>query len=173
MNAPTVRSLRVGIALGDHFIDERLFRTRDDITIGQSGKNTFAIPVEDLPRSWRLFTVCLGDDVTLHALAVHVDAARVEGGFLWRGSRAIRVDRVRVAPRTTAEFDLEVTTAEGETLRLLGRVWRTLTVPVQPERRLMAHLLGRPWRLRLDEGFTAYEGEGLAGHGMAERTRRL
>jgi len=52
-----VRSLRVGIALGDHFIDERLFRSRDDITIGQSSKNTFAIPVEDLPRSWQLFTV--------------------------------------------------------------------------------------------------------------------
>ena len=57
MNAPTVRSLRVGIALGDHFIDERLFRSRENITIGQSGKNTFSIPIENLPKAWQLFTV--------------------------------------------------------------------------------------------------------------------
>jgi hypothetical protein len=49
--------LRIGIALGDHFIDERLFRSRDPISIGQSGKNTFSIPVEDLPKAWQLFTV--------------------------------------------------------------------------------------------------------------------
>jgi hypothetical protein len=52
-----VRSLRVGIALGDHFIDERLFRSREHITIGQSAKNTFTIPIESLPRSWQLFSV--------------------------------------------------------------------------------------------------------------------
>jgi hypothetical protein len=52
-----VRSLRVGIALGDHFIDERLFRSREHITIGQSGKNTFSIPIENLPKSWQLFTI--------------------------------------------------------------------------------------------------------------------
>ena len=52
-----VRSLRIGIALGDHFIDERLFRSREDITVGQSGKNTFSIPIEDLPKAWQLFTV--------------------------------------------------------------------------------------------------------------------
>jgi hypothetical protein len=54
---PSVRSLRVGIALGDHFIDERLFRSREHIAIGQSAKNTFTIPIESLPRSWQLFSV--------------------------------------------------------------------------------------------------------------------
>ena len=52
-----MRSLRVGIALGDHFIDERLFRSRESITIGQSGRCTFSIPIEDLPKTWQLFTV--------------------------------------------------------------------------------------------------------------------
>jgi hypothetical protein len=51
------RSLRIGIAVGDHFVDERLLRSREPITIGQSGKSTFSIPIEDLPRSWQLFTV--------------------------------------------------------------------------------------------------------------------
>lgn len=52
-----VRSLRVGIALGDTFIDERLFRSREDITVGQSVKNTFSVPIENLPRTWRLFSI--------------------------------------------------------------------------------------------------------------------
>lgn len=56
-SGPSVRSLRVGIALGDHFIDERLFRSREHITIGQSAKNTFTIPIESLPRAWQLFSV--------------------------------------------------------------------------------------------------------------------
>ena len=51
------RSLRIGIALGDHFVDERLLRSRENVTLGQSGKNTFSVPIEDLPRSWQLFTV--------------------------------------------------------------------------------------------------------------------
>ena len=55
-----VRSLRVGIALGDHFIDERLFRARENITVGQSAKNTFSVPIENLPKSWQLFTVDAG-----------------------------------------------------------------------------------------------------------------
>jgi hypothetical protein len=55
-----VRSLRVGIALGDHFIDERLFRARENITVGQSAKNTFSIPIENLPKAWQLFTVDAG-----------------------------------------------------------------------------------------------------------------
>src|SRR6266545_342384 len=56
-SVPSVRSLRVGIALGDHFIDERLFRSREHISIGQSAKNTFTIPIESLPKAWQLFTV--------------------------------------------------------------------------------------------------------------------
>jgi hypothetical protein len=57
---PAIRSLRVGVALGDHFIDERLFRSRESITVGQSSKNTFSIPIENLPRTWPLFTVEAG-----------------------------------------------------------------------------------------------------------------
>lgn len=53
----SVRSLRVGVALGDHFIDERLFRSREHITVGQSAKNTFTIPIESLPKSWQLFSI--------------------------------------------------------------------------------------------------------------------
>jgi hypothetical protein len=52
-----VRSLRVGIVLGGNIIEERLIRGRENITIGQSAKNTFSVPLESLPKQWPLFTV--------------------------------------------------------------------------------------------------------------------
>ena len=54
---PRLRSLRIGVILGGNIIEERLVRKRETITIGQSVKNTFSIPVEGLPRQWPLFMV--------------------------------------------------------------------------------------------------------------------
>jgi|GEM_PF-402744 len=67
-----VRSLRIGIILGGKIIEEKLLRPGQDeqswtdrilssgpkpgeISIGQSAKNTFSVPVESLPRTWPLF----------------------------------------------------------------------------------------------------------------------
>lgn len=50
-----VRSLRIGIILGGKIIEERLVRKRETITIGQSAKNTFSVPIEGMPRTWPLF----------------------------------------------------------------------------------------------------------------------
>ncbi len=54
---PLQRSLRIGVILGGKIIEERLVRQRDPITIGQSAKNTFSVPIEDLPHQWSLFLV--------------------------------------------------------------------------------------------------------------------
>jgi len=118
----------------------------------------------------------LGDDLAVHALAVCVRGRMVEGGFLWREGRLERVTRVEPAwgdvegrPRAV---DLEISTEAGPPLHVRGTVLSTVSVPVQPERRLRRHLAGRPWRLVLDESFTRYEGAGRTGFGIAERARR-
>jgi len=67
---------------------------------------------------------------------------------------------------------LNNTSADGAPLFLRGTVWRSVTVPVQVERRPWRHLAGRPYRLLLQENFTRYEADGRTGHGMAEITRR-
>jgi hypothetical protein len=54
--AQRVRSLRIGIILGGKIIEEKLLRTPQTVTVGQSAKNTFSVPVEGLPRTWPLFT---------------------------------------------------------------------------------------------------------------------
>ena len=130
----------------------------------------------DAADHWGLFTVRLGEDVALHALAVCLRGRMVEGGFLWRGGALERVTRVEHAwvedagrPRSV---ELEVTTDAGPALHVRGTVVSTLSVPVQPESRPGRHLAGRPWRLVLDESFTRYEGAGRSGFGIAERARR-
>jgi phosphohistidine swiveling domain-containing protein len=136
----------------------------------------------DAADHWRLFTARLhprsgGDELSIHALAVSVRGRRIEGGFLTRGGRADRITRVLFAPdegRMAAPrtFELRLTTERGESLRLRGAVVRTLTVPVDVERRILRHLAGRPYRLVLHESFTRYEAEGHSGYGIAETTER-
>lgn len=54
---PNRRVLRIGVILGGKIVEEKLVRERTEVTVGQSAKNTFSVPVEGLPRTWPLFTV--------------------------------------------------------------------------------------------------------------------
>jgi hypothetical protein len=54
---PRQRILRIGILLGGKIVEERLIRERTSVTIGQSMKNTFSIPVEGLPLELTLFSL--------------------------------------------------------------------------------------------------------------------
>jgi len=51
------RILRVGVLLGGKIVEERLIRERTAVTIGQSMKNTFSIPIEGLPLEFTLFAI--------------------------------------------------------------------------------------------------------------------
>jgi TonB family protein len=54
--------LRIGIIQSGKIIEERLLRSQQAVTIGQSTKNTFVIPVSNLPNSATLFDVKRGSD---------------------------------------------------------------------------------------------------------------
>jgi hypothetical protein len=45
----------VGLVLGERLIEERIVRTQETLTIGQSASNHFSVPVEGLPKSFALF----------------------------------------------------------------------------------------------------------------------
>lgn len=51
------RILRIGVLLGGKIVEERLIRDRVDVSLGQSAKNTFSIPIEGLPRHFVIFHV--------------------------------------------------------------------------------------------------------------------
>jgi len=55
--APRQRILRIGVLLGGKIVEERLVRERTSVSIGQSMKNTFSIPVEGLPLEYTMFAI--------------------------------------------------------------------------------------------------------------------
>ena len=57
---PRPRILRIGVLLGGKIVEERLIRERTSVSIGQSMKNTFSIPVEGLPLEFTLFALDQG-----------------------------------------------------------------------------------------------------------------
>ncbi|HEY2942831.1 MAG TPA: PEP/pyruvate-binding domain-containing protein [Vicinamibacteria bacterium] len=161
-----------GRAEGQVVIGGRLFRFRGT----GSRDHSFGRRDWDAADHWGLFTMRLGEDVALHALAVCVRGRMVEGGFLWREGRLERVTRVEHVWETEGDrpraVAIEVSTESGPPLHVRGTALSTVSVPVQPERRPGRHLAGRPWRLVLDESFMRYEGAGRSGYGIAERARR-
>jgi hypothetical protein len=56
-SAPRQRILRIGVLLGGKIVEERLIRERVPVSIGQSMKNTFSIPIEGLPLEFTLFAI--------------------------------------------------------------------------------------------------------------------
>jgi hypothetical protein len=54
---PRPRILRIGVLLGGKIVEERLIRERVPVSIGQSMRNTFSIPVEGLPLEFPLFAL--------------------------------------------------------------------------------------------------------------------
>jgi uncharacterized protein YndB with AHSA1/START domain len=54
---PRPRILRIGVLLGGKIVEERLIRERAPVTIGQSMRNTFSIPIEGMPLEFTLFAL--------------------------------------------------------------------------------------------------------------------
>jgi len=54
---PRPRILRIGVLLGGKIVEERLIRDRAPVTIGQSMRNAFSIPIEGLPLEFTLFAL--------------------------------------------------------------------------------------------------------------------
>ena len=75
---PREKILRIGIILGGKIVEERLIRTRETVTIGQSAKNTFSIPAPELPKTWPLFSAQQGK-YSLH-FAEGMDGRISDGG---------------------------------------------------------------------------------------------
>jgi hypothetical protein len=55
--APRPRVLRVGILLDGKLIEERIVRDRVAVTIGQSMKNMFSLPLDGLPLEFTMFAI--------------------------------------------------------------------------------------------------------------------
>ncbi len=73
------RILRIGVLLGGKIIEERLIRERTSVTLGQSMKNTFSVPVEGLPLEFTLFALGNNNQYSLRFLS-KMDGRLSDGG---------------------------------------------------------------------------------------------
>lgn len=95
------RALRIGLVIGKQIVEEKVIRERGEITIGQSSKNTIAVPVEGLPRTWPLFRVEGGRYLLRFSKAMDgrvADGDEVHTFDALKGKRARRVDDAWVLP---------------------------------------------------------------------------
>ena len=57
---PTHRVLRIGIIQGGKIVEERLIRSGENVTVGESTRNTFVLPPSFLPKQYKLFAAKSG-----------------------------------------------------------------------------------------------------------------
>ncbi len=98
------RILRIGVLLGGKIVEERLIRERVDVTLGQSAKNTFSIPIEGLPRQFTIFQVAPNGQYILNFTSAM-------DGRVSDGDRVLTLDAARQGGPGGAQR-----TAEGFTL---------------------------------------------------------
>jgi outer membrane biosynthesis protein TonB len=98
------RILRIGVLLGGKIVEERLIRERVDVSLGQSAKNTFSIPIEGLPRQFVIFQVAPNGRYVLNF-------TNAMDGRVSDGERVLTLDAARQAGPGGAQR-----TAEGFTL---------------------------------------------------------
>ncbi len=137
--APPQRILRIGIVLGGNIIEERLVRTRETITIGQSSKNTFSIPIEGLPKTFPIFA-CENDKYTLNFTS-NMDGRVSTGGGVHTLAQLKQHGAQRRGEAWSAALDFK---ARGKvSVGSMTLLFQFVTAPpLQPRPRLPASVRG-------------------------------
>jgi len=159
--AAKVRVLRIGIVQGGRIIDERLVRSRGNISIGWSSKATFAVPSEALPKQWLLFEVTPKGYVARFADAM--DARIAVGNEVISLAQLKQAGRIR--RQGTAWLLLLDERSRGKiSVGDLTILFQFVTPPPpQPRPRLPASVRGS-WTTGLDWAFTLIGGVSFLSH---------
>jgi TonB family protein len=159
--AAKVRVLRIGIVQGGRIIDERLVRSRGNISLGWSSKATFAVPSEALPKEWLLFELTPKGYVARFADAM--DARIAVGNEVISLAQLKQAGRIR--HQGTAWLLLLDERSRGKiSVGDLTILFQFVTPPPQqPRPRLPASVRGS-WTTGLDWAFTLVAGVSFLAH---------
>ena len=160
-SAAKVRVLRIGIVQGGRIIEERLVRSRENISIGWSSKATFAVPSEALPKQWLLFELTPKGYVARFADAM--DARIAVGNEVISLAQLKQAGRIR--RQGTAWLLLLDERSRGKiSVGDLTILFQFVTPPPpQPRPRLPASVRGS-WTTGLDWVFTVIGGVSFLAH---------
>jgi len=156
------RILRIGVLLGGKIVEERLIRERTSVSIGQSMKNTFSVPIEGLPLEFTLFAL---DQGTYSLRFLQKMDGRVSDGGNVRTLDALKSQGAR---RTGDYWELPLTPTSRGKLSLgdLTILFQFVTEPPrQPKPMLPASVRGT-LADRLDPRLTAILGASLLVHSI-------
>ncbi|HJX52710.1 MAG TPA: AgmX/PglI C-terminal domain-containing protein [Polyangia bacterium] len=159
--AAKIKVLRIGIVQGGRIVEERLVRSRDNISIGWSSKSTFAVPSEALPKQWMLFELTPKGYVARFADAM--DARIAVGNEVISLAQLKQVGRIR---RQGAAWLLLLDERSRGKISVgdLTILFQFVTPPPpQPRPRLPASVRGS-WTTGLDWAFTLIGGVSFVGH---------
>ena len=155
----SLRALRIGVVLGDTVIDERTLRAPATFSIGRSMRNTIAVPVAGLPRSWPLLTmteagvlVRLSDDMDVR---VARDGAVLGRRDLVAGATRHR-DHVSFVVRAGGHGKIEL----GE-VRVL---FQEVTLPPPSPRPMLPRAVRGTFADRIDRRLATFAAVSIAGH---------
>jgi TonB family protein len=153
--------LRIGIVQGGRIIDERLVRSRGNISIGWSSKATFAVPSEALPKEWLLFELTPKGYVARFADAM--DARIAVGNEVISLAQLKQAGRIR--HQGNAWLLLLDERSRGKiSVGDLTILFQFVTPPPpQPRPRLPASVRGS-WTTGLDWAFTLVAGVSFLAH---------
>jgi TonB family protein len=156
-----VRVLRIGIVQGGRIIEERLIRSRSNISIGWSSKATFAVPSEALPKQWMLFELTPKGYVARFADAMDARIAV--------GNEVIALAQLKQAGRIRRQGNawlllLDERSRGKINIGDLTILFQFVTPPpLQPRPRLPASVRGS-WTTGLDWAFTLIGGASFLVH---------
>jgi TonB family protein len=153
--------MRIGIVQGGRIIEERLIRSRENISLGWSSKATFAVPSEALPKQWLLFEITPRGYIARFADAMD---ARIAVGneviSLAQLKQAGRIRRQGSAWLLLLDERSRGKIAVGD----LTILFQFVTPPLpQPRPRLPASVRGS-WMTGLDWAFTAIGSASFLAH---------
>lgn len=136
---PRQRILRIGVILGGNIVEERLVRNRETISIGQSSKNTFSVPIEGLPKTWPLFSAVNG--------VYHLEFTDQMNGRISDGKGVKSLDSLKRQGATRKPNGWSVRLAESSRGKIvlgdMTLLFQFVTAPpLQPRPRLPASVRG-------------------------------
>jgi hypothetical protein len=93
---PRPRILRIGVLLGGKIVEERLIRERVSVSVGQSMRNTFSVPVDGLPLEFTLFAMDQG--------RYYLRFTAKMDGRLSDGGQVSTLEQLRAKAQNTGEY---------------------------------------------------------------------
>ena len=155
------RVMRIGIVQGGRIIEERLIRSRENISLGWSSKATFAVPSEALPKQWLLFEITPRGYIARFADAM--DALIAVGNEVISLAQLKQAGRIR--RQGNAWLLLLDERSRGKiAVGDLTILFQFVTPPLpQPRPRLPASVRGS-WMTGLDWAFTAIGSASFLAH---------